>query len=55
LSLSILISKKATIFKKKTKTRKSLRVVTVFWLGKSNVFLPLLLFTYLLKRRLKKD
>jgi len=45
--------RKATRFKKKTKTRKSLRVVTVFWLGKSNVFLPDP--TYLLKKQDKKD
>jgi len=44
--------RKATRFKKKTKTRKSLRVVTVFWLGKSNVFLPDP--TYLLKKQDKR-
>jgi len=52
LSLSILISKKATIFKKKTKTRKSLRVVTVFWLGKSNGLPPLC--SYLLTKNKEK-
>lgn len=49
---SILISKKATRLRNKNK--KSLRVVTVFWLGKSNGLPPTSALTYLLKKG-KKD